>query len=75
MPVKPITGDLVLKLKNFENLADVPGKEVCMYKLQRAVFKEDATKSFLQPKLGFMKRFNREQSVFNCQISLEDMES
>lgn len=74
LPVKSIGGNLVLKLRNFENLATVPGKEVCMYKLHRAVFKEDGTKVFQQPKLGFMKHFSREQSLFKCQISLDDME-
>ena len=43
LPDLKINGDVTVHLRNFENLPQIEGKPVCMYKLKRTYFTEEAT--------------------------------
>ena len=69
-----INGEFNVMLSNFENLPKVEGKPICMYKLKRTVFTEQATVEPRKDIVGFMqKNFSWEEGRMDCKVPLTDM--
>jgi len=74
LPTRAIQGEFTVHLLNFENLPRVEGKNICMYKLKRSFFTDQATVDHRRDIVGFMTRtFSWEEAVMNKKIPIKDL--
>lgn len=65
MPVDKIRGEIIVRLDNFANLPEIPGKEVMLCRLKQAFFDDVGVEQARKAVTIFAKGFNREQSCFD----------
>ena len=74
LPEQKINGEIVVHMRNFENIMRVDGKPLIMFKAKRSYFKEDATVAFRTDIYGFIdKKLNWEEGLLNTKINVKDL--
>jgi hypothetical protein len=71
MPVEMMKGQLEIFVDAFKNFADIPNKGYCFIVIKRKNYTNEGTVASKKVS-KFCKKFSREESTFNLNVTLHD---